>query len=208
MKGETVSVVGGGWSLGKLSAKERDRIPGFRIGVNDAACFLKCDRAISMDRLWAEGRIVKLIAMGKPTWLRAGTTRNCEAQLAHVADRSWLHIFECDHTSTELSTDEGRLNGTNSGACALNMAFQLKPSRVILWGFDMGRSAAGEAYWYPPYPWARPTGGTGNGRYKEWAQQFAPAAAAFKAAGIEVINASPDSNIPLFPKIDPRSFLA
>lgn len=204
---ETVSVVGGGWSLGNLSAKDRARIPGLKICVNDAAMELQADMIVSMDRLWAENRILKLCAMARPTWLRASTMKNLGDTLACFHDISWLHAFDNDHQSAVMSDDPARLNGTNSGLCALNLAYQQHPKRIILWGFDMGRSPAGAAYWYPPYPWAKPGGGTGAGRYAEWAAQFAPAAKACASAGIEVVNASPVSAIPVFAKADPRSLL-
>ena len=46
-----------------------------------------------------------------------------------------------------------------------------------------------------------------DGRYADWARQFEPAARAFATAGIEVLNASPASKIPAFPKVKPQKVL-
>lgn len=194
----TISVLAGGWSVRGLDLA---RLPGLVIAVNDAGVRApRVDHIVSMDRLWTEHRWPELGRLQRPTWLR----RAC---LPNIAERpAWLRHYECDWQSTTLSPTLGVLNGTNSGLVALNLAYQMAAERVVLFGFDMGRSPKGEPYWYPPYPW-RPTGGTSNGRYAEWAQQFAPAAQAFQAAGVEVLNASPASRIPAFPKVKPEKVL-
>ncbi len=195
---DTISVLAGGWSVKGL---DLTRLPGMVIGVIDAGVRApRVEAVVTMDRLWLEWRWPDLCRTETPTWARP-------ACLTHIPDRpAWLTVFECDWQSTQMSEESGRLNGTNSGLCALNLAFQLRPRRVVLFGFDMGRSPSGESYWYPNYPW-RPTGGTTNGRYAIWARQFEPAARAFKDAGIEVLNASPVSRIPAFRKVAPADVL-
>lgn len=197
---ETVSVLAGGWSVREI-ADRLDRLPGHVIAVNEAGVRApKVDQIVSMDRLWTEHRWEALKRLAKPTWLRAVCLNN-------IAERpSWLRVYMCDWQSTTLSGAKGILNGTNSGLVALNLAYQLGPRRVVLFGFDMGRSPNGEPYWYPPYEW-NPNGATSAGRYRLWSEQFAPAAEAFSARGIEVLNASPHSRIPAFPKVDPRKVL-
>lgn len=195
---KTVSVLAGGWSVRGLDLA---RLPGHVVAVNDAGVRApKVDEIVSMDRLWTEYRWPDLCRLAKPTFLRA-------ACLPNILDRpAWLTIYLCDWQSTALSGAQTMLNGTNSGLVALNRAFQLKPERVVLFGFDMGRSPKGQPYWYPTYPW-RPKGGTSDGKYAEWAKQFEPAAQAFRKAGIEVLNASPASRIPAFPKVQPEKVL-
>lgn len=192
-------MLAGGWSVRGLDLA---RLPGRVIAVNDAGVRApRVDAIVSMDRLWTEYRWSELRRLRVPTWLRQA----CLLNLAELPD--WLRMYRCDHTATELSDAPGALNGTNSGLVALNLAYQQRPRRVVLFGFDMGRSPRGEPYWYPPYPW-RPGGGTSNGKYAEWAAQFAPAARAFAAAGVEVLNASPASRIPAFAKVDPAAVLS
>lgn len=180
-----------------------DRTCGEVIGVNDAAVRAPhVDRIVSMDRLWTEYRWGGLTAMKLPTWLRKSAVQNMKVEEHWPA----LTVFECDNASTEFSTDRKRLNGTNSGFCALNLAFQMRPARVFLLGFDMNRDKFGRAYWHDPYPWSQ-TGQTTASRYHLWAGQFKSAAAAFAAASIEVFNVSPQSAIPVFPKMTPAAYM-
>jgi hypothetical protein len=196
----TVSILGGGWSAG---AVDKSRLPGFVIAVNDAAVHApKIDAAVSMDRLWAENRFGWLCDNHAPktAWLRRSACKN-------IPTPNWVEVFENDHTSTDFAEDHGILNGTNSGFCALNLAYQLRPDRIFLFGFDMNRSPEGSPYWFPDYPWAKLGGATSGGKYKALASQFEAAARAFKNAGIEVLNASPASAIGVFEKIAPEEVL-
>jgi hypothetical protein len=62
-------------------------------------------------------------------------------------------------------TDQvGVLNGTNSGLCGFNLAYQMRPKQILLFGFDMKRGPNGEAHWFPDYPWAKPGGATTSGQ--------------------------------------------
>ncbi len=196
---DVVSVLAGGWSVSGL---DLSRLPGFVIAANDSGVRApKVDAVVTMDRLWMEYRWPRLCELGRPTWARPAALKNITSR------PNWLKVFDCDWQSAEFSDDPAILNGTNSGGCALNLAYQLRPKRVVLFGFDMGRSPkTGRAYWHDDYPW-RPGGGTSPGKYAEWARQFGPAARAFAAAGIEVLNASPASRIAAFPKVDAQSVL-
>lgn len=179
---------------------DRDNLPGHVIGVNDSAILAKCHTAVSMDRLWTEYRWPDLGGIARRAFIR-------DAALKGIQDRpDWLRVFECDYKSTIFSDEPKRLNGTNSGGCALNLAWRLRPRRVFLFGFDMNRSPNGAAYWYKPYPWA-PQGATKSGKYDEWMRQMASIAEQFKAANIEVVNVSATSSIEVFRKITPKEFL-
>jgi hypothetical protein len=200
----TISVIASGWSLASI---DRDRIPGLRIGVNDSAWRAPVDLGVTMDRLFFEGRHRELLeafpsSSHRCLYYRAGIDKLGDAP-AH-----WIR-FANDHTSSDMSrawAPRCTLNGTNSGICGINLAFRQDPERVILWGFDMCRSPAGEPYYHPPYPWA-PGGATKAGKYQEWALQFATIAKQFDAAGIELLNASPASAIKSIKKVDPKKVL-
>lgn len=195
---DTVSVLASGWSAKGL---DLTRLPGLVIGVNSAAIFApRVDEIVTMDRLWAEHYWPDLCRLGKPTWMRGACLHNIPERPA------WLQLYMCDWQSNIMSGSAQFMNGTNSGMVALNRAFKLQPKRVVLFGFDMGRSPKGEPYWHPPHPW-RPTGGTSNGKYAEWARQFDEAAKQFAKLGIEVLNASPVSKIPAFAKVKPEKVL-
>lgn len=188
---ETISVIGGGWSVRDVDLTE---LPGVLIGVNDSAIHARVDIAVSMDRLWAEHRFAELRDRRRLTYLRRSAVQNLDARWP------WLHVFDNDHLTVELSEDLTRLNGTNSGVCAINLAYQLRPKRIVLFGFDMNRSPAGVAHWYPPYPWTHAAGATSSGKYRRWAEEFDRIAVQCKRAGVEVLNASPTSAITAFPK--------
>jgi hypothetical protein len=191
---EVISIVGGGWSVRHI---DQARIPGTIIGVNDSAVLLpRCDIAVSMDRLWTEYRFDVLRDRRRLAWLRRSAVQNVPSKFP------WLHVFECDHESTEFIDLPDMLNGTNSGFCAFNLAYQMRPKFILLFGFDMNRNANRAAYWYPPYPWTSKAGGTSTRKYKNWAGEFFAAARKCKDAGITVLNASPQSAIDVFAKTD------
>jgi hypothetical protein len=202
--GDVISILAGGWSAGMI---DRARLPGLVIAVNEAALLAPCRLAVTMDRLWTEARFSSVKALRFHGQLdafhvRASAARNIDA----AGEAEWVHVFENDHTSVDMSDDPGRLNGTNSGVCAINLAFQRRPARIVLFGFDMNRSPTGDPYWFKPYEWA-PGGATKPGKYQAWAAEFRLIARACRAAGIEVLNASPVSAIDAFEKVKPEKLL-
>jgi hypothetical protein len=198
MRTDVISVIAGGHSFGLVN---RAKIPGMIITANEAGVMLpRVDHAVSMDRKWAEGRIEALRARKNRTWLRRSAVQNID----WTADGDWLRIFDCDHTTVKFSEDPQCLNGTNSGTCALNLAYLLRPRDLYLFGFDMGRTADGKVYWHDPYPWAKPTGGTGNARYAEWAAEFNEIALAFASISTKVINVSLTSKISCWRKVSAK----
>lgn len=197
MQPDIVSVVAGGWSVSQIDLK---RISGTIIAINDSAIHLpRFDFVVSMDRLWTEHRYGWLREKQKPARIRRSALQN-------LPDKwPWLSSFECDHTSAEFSDQPGVLNGTNSGLCGFNLAYQRRPKQILLFGFDMKRGPCGEAYWYPPYSWVGAKGATSGGKYGAWSKQFERAARQCAAAGIEVALVG-DSAIDCFRKISAPEF--
>jgi hypothetical protein len=190
---DTITVIASGWSAG--SERKPPKGIGHIIGVNDAGLIAGCDDLVSMDRLYVEHRWPQIKARAELAWLRRSALKN-------ISDRpAWLKVFDNDHTSTEPSTEYGRLNGTSSGMCALNLALMALPKRIVLIGFDMNRSPDGRAYWHAPYEWTKAEGATSGGKYKAWAGQFGAFAAGCRDVGIEVLNTSLTSAITAFPKM-------
>lgn len=177
----------------------------YTIGVNDSGVRADVHAIVSMDRLWMENRIGMLRGLRKTTFLRESAYR---VNLKDGEKWPGLYTFYCDHESDEMSGDDDTLNGFNSGVCALNLAYQIDPTNLYLFGFDMARLGP-QPYWHDPYEWpqAKPEGNTGDGTYRTWAQRFDRIADQFKAADINVFNVSPDSAIPNFPKITYQEFL-
>lgn len=169
-----VTVLAGGWSASQFDLA---KLPGTVIAVNDSAVYApRWDICISMDRLWSENRFDWMRKQKKPIWLRRSTIKNFE-QLEHMT------AFDNDHVSTILSDEEYLLNGTHSGFCALNLAYQMRPRDIYLVGFDMTRGPRGEKHWYAPYSWSQ---STGDARLSEWSKQFGYAAKQCAAAKIDV----------------------
>lgn len=198
-------MIASGWSLKNINF---DKIPGFKIGVNDSAWRAEPELGVTMDRLFLEGRMPQLVE-AFPSYSRRVMYIRAGIDKAGAAPDRWVQ-FDCDNTSAAMSTawaPRCRLNGMNSGICGINLAFRQKPERVILWGFDMCRSAAGAAYYHEPYPWGAVLGNTTNGKYLEWTKAFADIRRQFDAAGIELINASPGSAIKSLKKVDPSRLL-
>lgn len=201
---KTISVLGGGWSAGLI---DRSRIPGPVIAVNESALLAPCAVAVTMDRLWAEARFAGLkLLRAHGQIAQAYIRRSAAKNLDLAAEADWVTVFENDHTSVDLTDEFGRLNGTNSGVCAINLAYQFRPRRILLFGFDMNRSPSGDPYWFKPYEWA-PGGATKAGKYQAWAAEFGLIRRACDAAGIEVLNCAPTSAITAFPKVKPEEVL-
>lgn len=172
---------------------------GHVIGVNEAAVLIPCNEGVTMDRLWLENRY-KQVPSWMSLWFREGTAK-CFSPPDNFVP------FRNDHTSNVMSDEDGVLNGTNSGMCAINLAYQMQPRRVFLFGFDMGRGTGGSAYWHPVYPWANPKGGTKERRYEKWATEFDAIEKQFSAKNIPVFNVSLASRILAFPRIGFSEFM-
>lgn len=196
-----VIVLAGGASVREYNIRDIER-RGHLIAVNDSAIYTKCDVAFTMDRLWLEGRQLLLKTLAPPAvWYREGTPKN------FVPPKQWFSFVHDDGYPTVMLSEFGKLNGSNSGTCAINYAFQCRTHRVFLLGFDMQRGPEGEKHWYPDYPWATDErSGTKRGTYKDWVEEFSEIAAQFEMAGMEVYNVNHRSLIRAFPVVSFEKF--
>lgn len=80
---------------------------------------------------------------------------------------------------------------------ALNICYHEDVSRVVLLGADNRDGLDGRAHYHDEYPWARR-----KNTWKVKVDQLAHTVAPLKEAGIEVINASPISTLPWWPKTE------
>lgn len=197
-----ISILAGGWSAAQF---DFDQLPGTVIGVNEGALCPCAHTGITMDRLWMEYRQPR-VANSRTLhkfWSRRSAIQNIrwrsESRVAPT-------IFECDNESTVMNNRLGHLNGTSSGMCAINLAWQMltrvpkEEGRVLyLFGFDCNRSPEGSAYWHEPYPWS-PKGATSRGKYTQWASEYFDVARQFAGSGIQVFNMSATSLIAAFPR--------
>lgn len=198
---EAVSILAGGYSVKSI---DLSKLRGTVICINDSAIHSpKCDVVCSMDRLWTEGRWEQLRLMAKPAYLRRSAVQKLETKWP------WCHIFDNDNECFEFTDQPGWLQGTNSGLCGFNLAYQWRPRSIYLLGFDMTPGPNGEQHWYPPYPWiteAGGKGGTSKGKYVKWAGQFNKAQQACLRAGIQVFNVTNRSMITVFQRMSPEEY--
>lgn len=111
-------------------------------------------------------------------------------------------IEECDDL---LVKEPGRLGaGGNSGFQAVNLVVQFGVSRIILIGFDM-RIDRG-IHWHGPH--GKGLGNPREDKFVRWRHAFGKAAGTLAGLGVEVINASPDSTLTIFPRMSFKEALA
>ncbi|AXQ69198.1 alpha-2;3-sialyltransferase [Caulobacter phage CcrBL9] len=87
-----------------------------------------------------------------------------------------------------LCTDPQGVYGRDSGMMAMNLAFNLGVSRIVLIGYDM-RFTAGEGHWHEDHPIeAKESYYT-----DEFAPEYPPVVAQIEAAGVEVLRITPSA---------------
>lgn len=192
-----MTILAGGWSASRVDLR---KLPGTVIAVNDSAYYApRWDICVSMDRIWAENRWALIErSTTRAIHLRRSTMKNVDPRgLKHV------HLFENDHKATVLSDEHGTLHGTNSGFCALNLAYQMRPQRLFLVGFDMALGPKGERHWFPDYEWKN-GGGSGAAKLSEWSAQFATAAQQLLAVNVKTRICGGTSAVKSWERIDRR----
>jgi hypothetical protein len=177
MQYEEISILAGGYSASKYSIH---KLPGFVVGVNDAFVYGTCNACVSMDRLWLENRWDFILASGKPAWIRRAALIN------KTVIPSWMTVFDCAYTSSIMSDYQDILNGTNSGLCAVNLAYQLRPKIIRLYGMDLKNGPQGQRHWYPDYSFKPKGKGTSNGTFANWQIDLANAIKQCRKVGIDV----------------------
>lgn len=164
---ENVIVLAAGPSVLKHNLRDLEQ-RGHLIAVNGASIYTKPHVAFTMDRLIAQHCFPIWQTQGVPEiWLRRGVAKGVTltpntTQFAHDGKDSHLN----------MTFEHGKLNGSNSGTCAFNLALQRATNRIFLLGFDMIRfNHICDPYWYPAFSW-NTAGGTKDGNLREWAEEF------------------------------------
>lgn len=88
---------------------------------------------------------------------------------------------------------------------AINLAVHLGVARIVLLGADMCRGESGKTHHHSPHKWQNKPG---NATWNIQMEQLALVVEPLRAWGIEVLNASPISRIPWWPKIGFEDVLA
>ena len=92
-------------------------------------------------------------------------------------------------------------HGSNSGYQAINMAYLLGASKIILLGYNMGRPN-GKAHFFGDHP-----EGLRNGHYEAYIKHFTRLAEDLAREGVEVINCTPDTLLTQFKRAELEAVL-
>ena len=93
--------------------------------------------------------------------------------------------------------------GYNSGFQAINLAYLFGFRRVILLGYDMKFGSNGEKHCHPDHPDYNPLDATVD----KWVCTFNKIAPMMKELGLEVINATRDTDLECFPQVQLEELL-
>jgi hypothetical protein len=120
-----------------------------------------------------------------------------------------IHLIECDRGYERrflLNLEKRGLVGWggNGGFQSLNLAAQFGAKRIVLVGYDM-RIDLG-VHWHGKH--ARGMNNPGPHHTRQWVAALDGVAPQLKAAGIEVLNASPVSALTAYPKVTLAEALA
>lgn len=109
---------------------------------------------------------------------------------------TWPGVHILRNTGQEgLELDPtGLRTGCNSGYQAINLAVHLGAAKIVLIGFDMWGGANG-ANWFGRHP------NHVGSPYPLFLEKFASIAEPLKAAGVEVVNASRQTMLRVFPRV-------
>lgn len=131
------------------------------------------------------------------------------------------HLHKTGDMGISQNPTEVSWIGKNSGASAINLAYHLGCTRILLLGFDMSSHSTGRIHWHTGYPdkaiaptiadaklgklWV-PREPDPKENYKRHLKGFAEVDSDAKKYGIEIINLCPDSEIKEFPKMSFEEF--
>lgn len=108
------------------------------------------------------------------------------------------------HNTEYLMTNGDIGFGHNSGFMAMNLAFRLGASRIVMLGYDMKVVDGGASHWHGDHPanlyQSRPD--------KYWIRAMGRLADGLQAVGIPVVNASRDTALTCFQRMDLEEVLA
>ena len=143
-------------------------------------------------------------AGGRTWWSREGPTMDF-AGLRYTLDpraTSWASVL-ANHGDEGLSTNPaGVCTGAHSGYQAINLAVHLGARRVVLLGYDMQPDHEGRDHYFGSHPHGMPL------PYRLFLARFPTIVEPLKELGIEVMNASRDTALDIFPLCSIQEALA
>lgn len=114
-------------------------------------------------------------------------------------DSQGLTALRGEHTPG-LGRDMLHFNA-NSGAQAINLAYLLGATRIVLLGYDMG-ATGGRNHWFGDHP-----RGFNSGKYENYVSHFNRLASDLEREGVEVINCTRQTNLTQFKRADIEAVL-
>jgi hypothetical protein len=192
--GQTCFILGGGPSLKKIDVNR-----------------LRGEHVIAINNAYKLGTWIDVMFYGDCPWL--------DDEEHHRGDlRRWpgLKVTTCQRHDKEpgihrlrkiqgrqnLSLDSGQLSwNLSSGAAAINLAYHFGVKRIVLLGYDMhDRNGLN---WHPDHVFKDVNART----FKRYLTGFPLLAQSIAAQGVEVLNATPGSDLLVWPIVDPETVL-
>ncbi len=191
--GSTIAILAGGPSLtpdqvAQLAGREDIRT----IAIKDTIRLAPwADVLYACDAKWWEYHGPKLAYTGLRYSLEAKSAK-------------WAHVLGWTSDSGLEVDDPSKLRtGKNSGFQAINLAVHLGARRIILLGYDMKPGPKGELHWFGRHPYR-----TADPPFDAFRRLFHTMVEPLKAAGVEVLNATPCSALDCFPRVTLSDALA
>lgn len=114
----------------------------------------------------------------------------------HLVDDPEVHMLRIEQTSGVSFTKDAICTGSNSGQQALNVAVLYGGNPIILVGYDAKDGANKRAHFFGDHP------DRTRAPYANQIYEMRSAAKILEEKNIRVINATRDTAIPFFPKMD------
>ena len=112
------------------------------------------------------------------------------------------HGITAIHGESKPGLGRDRLHfGHNSGYQAINLAYLMGATKIVLLGYDM-QWTGGKKHWFGDHPT-----GFANGNFEEYVKHFTALAEDLKAEGVEVINCSRETALKQFPRAELKDAL-
>jgi hypothetical protein len=198
-----VFLIGGGTSLRGLDFSALRSTHAYVVGVNQAIFDAPVCAGFSADSLFIEhraGQLQRLVARGIEIVLAPGAAPGSAPGAPKMRVPGAIYLTR--KITSGLSSDPTIVHSIgSSGYAAINLAVLKHARRIVLFGFDY-HTRNGEHY-HDHFPWYWQHSG-----WSTWAQGYESMLPALRAAGVEVINASPTSAITCFLKLTIEDALA
>lgn len=180
----TVFIIGGGPTIKDMPLEliHKERV----VGVNDAFRLGSwVDVCWFGDNRWFDWNRKALLEFG-------GLKATCAPRAKNKPGIKWFARGRSNGICAKADTVSWN---QNSGASAINYAYHMGANRVILLGFDMKRSEAGEEWWHNHHQLK----GRNPNPYPRFLARFPRIKADADKLGLEIINATPGSVLDIFP---------